>query len=536
MNTVHTMTAISLPALGAIFKALPGLYVVLTPDFIIVEATDALLEKTRVKREEIIGQPLFHIFPNNPDNPKIDSEGSVLQSLQHALTHKEPYHIESVRYDIPTENGFEERYWKATSIPILDDDGQVQHLVHEITDITDKVQMERLHQQSQEHLSLITNATKAVAWEYDMVNNRMSWGEGLQEIFGYTPEEMGPGGESWDSRVHPEDFEAVQRSIQEAIAQRQSTWTGEYRFLRADGTYAYILDQGYTTYNSEGKPIRTIGSIIDMTQNRDTQEALKESDARFRHLLEVLPHMAWTASPKGQVLFLNNNWYSYTGMQPGQTHGWIGAVHPEDSAMVLTSWHEALATGSSFEVEYRIRHHLDGSYRWFLDRGLPMRDANGNITLWIGTYTDIDDQKQQADLSKDDRLENLLRLAPVHLCVLHGPNHVCQFVTPSVYKLYGNRDYIGKTARELWPELESLGFFELLREVYTKGRTVYINEFRTPIDDQLNGSPRDAYLNFKYQPLLDSTGNVEGIMISAIEVTGLVKARQRAEALAKGES
>ncbi|MCP2042667.1 PAS domain-containing protein [Pontibacter sp. HSC-36F09] len=520
--------------LEPIFRALPRLYAVLNPDLVIVEATDALLKLFQMTREQIIGHPLFELFPNNPKYPEFKE--SVLQCLQHALTHKESFHNAMLRYDIQSASGYEERYWSATSVPVLNDVGEVQYLIHEVSDVTDKVLFERLHQQSQEQLNLISNATKAIAWEYDIVNDCMHWGEGLQEILGYTPEEMGPGGKSWDSRVHPDDFDEVQRSIKEALDNKQSAWKGEYRFQKADGSYAYILDQGYTTYDSEGEPIRTIGSIINITQNRDTQQALRESDARFHHLLEALPHMAWTASPKGKVLFFNENWYSYTGMRRGHTHGWISVVHPEDSAMVLTSWHNAVASDTSFEIEYRIRHHLDGSYRWFLERGLPMRDANGNITLWIGTYTDIDDQKNQVEEHKDDHLENLLRLSPVHLCLLHGPNHVCQYVTPGVYKLYGNRSYVGHTAREIWPELEPIGFFDLLHEVYTKGRTVYINEFRTQIDDDFNGNPRDAFFNFKYQPLFDSTSTVEGIMISAIEVTNLVIARQRAEALARGES
>ncbi|PKV66920.1 PAS domain S-box-containing protein [Pontibacter ramchanderi] len=520
--------------LAPIFRALPRLYAVLTPDLVIADATDALLKQLHMTREQIVGQPLFAVFPNNPNHP--ESQEAVLQCLQHALMHKELFHNPMLRYDMQSGAGYEERYWSATSVPVLNDAGEVQYLIHEVSDVTDKILFERMHQQSQEQLNLISNATKAIAWEYDIVNDHMHWGEGLQEIFGYTPEEMGPSGDSWDSRVHPDDFEEVQRSIQEALANKQSTWTGEYRFQKADGSYSYILDQGYTTYNSLGQPVRTIGSIIDITQNRDTQKALKESDARFHHLLEVLPHMAWTASPKGKVLFFNENWYSFTGMKRGQTDGWIGVVHPEDSAMVLTNWHNAVASGTTYELEYRIRQHIDGSYRWFQERGLPMRDANGNITLWIGTYTDIDDQKNQVEERKDDRLESMLRLAPVHLCMLQGPNYVCQYVTPGVYKLYGNRNYIGRSAHEIWPELEEIGFFDLLDEVYTKGRTVYINEFRAKIDHKLNGDLRDAYFNFKYQPLFDSTSNVEGIIISAIEVTNLVIARQKAEALARGES
>jgi PAS domain S-box-containing protein len=525
--------------LEPIFRALPGLYLVLSPELIILEATDAFLRQTIMCRDHAIGQHLFAVFPNNPDNP-LDSEAAVFKALHHALEHKEAYITELLRYDLPLapeqDSGFEERYWSTTSAPILDERGEVQYLVHEVRDITEKVLNDRLRQQSKEQLNLLTSATKAVAWEYDIKQNRMTWGEGLQEIFGYTPQQMGPGGESWDSRVHPEDFERVQQSIQQALDQQQATWTGEYRFQKADGSYAHILDQGYTVYDSDGKPMRTIGSIIDITQSKDTEQALKESDARFRHLLEVLPQMAWTASPQGKVLFFNQHWYAYTGMRQGQTEGWINVIHPEDSAMALTCWHQAVAGGESFEIEYRIRNHFDGTYRWFLERGLPMRDPAGNIKLWIGTYTDIEDQKQQVESREDERLESLLRLSPVHLCVLNGPNHVCQYVTPGVYKLYGNRNYVGRTAHQLWPELEPLGFFDMLQEVYTKGRTVYINEFKTTIDHKMNGNPTDAYFNFKHQPIFDSTNQVEGIVISAIEVTNLVKARLRAEALAKGKS
>lgn len=518
--------------LTPVFRALPGLYLVLTPDLVMLEATDAFLKKTLMQRADIIGQHLFRVFPNNPDTPGNNSSDLVHFSLTQALEQKTPYHIEQLRYDLPTKNGFDERYWNATSVPVLDEAGQVQYLVHEVRDITEQTMMERLHQQSQEHLNLLTSATKAIAWEYDIVNNRMTWGEGLQEIFGYTPEEMGFSGESWDARVHPDDFERVQGSIQQALDKKQETWIGEYRFQKADGTYAYILDQGHTAYNSAGRPVRTIGSIIDITQSKDAEQALKESDARFRHLLDILPHMAWTASPQGKVLYFNENWYSFTGMRPGQTDGWVNVIHPEDSAMALTAWHQAVASGEPFEVEYRIRHHLDGTYRWFLERGQPMRDAGGKVTIWMGTYTDIDDHKLDEDSQEDNKLEHLLRMSPVHLCVLQGPQHVCQYITPGVYKMYGNRNYLGRTARELWPELESLGFFEMLHEVYTQGRTVHINEFRTPIDHDMNGNPREAYINFKYQPMFDSTNQVEGIMVSAIEVTNLVKARQRAEQLA----
>src|SRR5690606_19445796 len=118
------------------------------------------------------------------------------------------------------------------------------YILHEAREISE-LNPTDVERNKKETLPVITNSgVKAVSWEYDLVHNKMYWGTGLQDILGYTPDEMGPGGESWDERVHPEDFEEIQASIEKANASGSKIWTGEYRFRKADGTYIPVLDQG----------------------------------------------------------------------------------------------------------------------------------------------------------------------------------------------------------------------------------------------------------------------------------------------------
>jgi PAS domain S-box-containing protein len=125
------------------------------------------------------------------------------------------------------------------------------------------------------------------------------------------------------------------------------------------------------------------------------RDALAESEARFRVIADSMPQMVWSTLPDGFHDYYNARWYEFTGVPEGSTDGeaWNGMFHPEDQARAWATWRHSLATGDLYEIEYRLRRH-DGLYRWTLGRAMPLRNAEGEITRWFGTCTDIDDLKR----------------------------------------------------------------------------------------------------------------------------------------------
>jgi PAS domain S-box-containing protein len=165
---------------------------------------------------------------------------------------------------------------------------------------------------------------------------------------------------------------------------------------------------------------------------------LRESEAKFRTIANAMPQMVWSAQSDGAHDYFNQQWYDFTGLPAGSTDGddWSEAFHPDDQPQARALWRRSLATGELYERQYRLRHR-SGQYRWTLGRALPVRDDEGRITRWMGTCTDIHDQKlaedelRQANRHKDDFLAMLAHelrnpLAPIttaaHLLALSAGN------------------------------------------------------------------------------------------------------------------
>ena len=169
----------------------------------------------------------------------------------------------------------------------------------------------------------------------------------------------------------------------------------------------------YAPLRDDAKRVNGVAVIaVDVTGQVLSRQAIEKSESRFRTLLETIVQITWTNTPEGDVNFFNQHWYDYTGQHPGQTDavGWQDAIHPDDLSTTLIVFKKALADGTPFELENRYRRGTDGQYRWHLNRALPLRDEAGNITLWVGTATDIQEQKlvayelEQQVLSRTEQL------------------------------------------------------------------------------------------------------------------------------------
>jgi PAS domain S-box-containing protein len=133
---------------------------------------------------------------------------------------------------------------------------------------------------------------------------------------------------------------------------------------------------------------------------------MHESEARFRSLIEAVPHLFWIARPDGVHEFFNGRWYDYTGQKCGGdvAEGWRAALHPDDRERSTKSWREAVASGEPFQAEHRLRR-ADGQYHWYLALAVPQRDAAGRVLRWFGSCTDIDDRRR----AEEEAQQNLKR-------------------------------------------------------------------------------------------------------------------------------
>lgn len=234
-----------------------------------------------------------------------------------------------------------------------------------------------------------------------------------EKLFGYGAREAA-GRELGELIIPPELRVAHRRGMARYLSTGQGHVLGrriEMPAMRADGTVLHV-ELAITRLGTAEPPLFT-GFIRDITERRRVEKAMQESEERFRTLAVATAQMVWTTDAAGQVVGPLPTWQAYTGQTEEEVRGagWAKAVHPEDVLAVKEAWRQAVATGATYEIEYRIRRH-DGAYRHFAVRGVPVRSPDGSVREWVGACTDITDRrKSEEDIRRSaERLMALNRL------------------------------------------------------------------------------------------------------------------------------
>lgn len=280
----------------------------------------------------------------------------------------------------------------------------------------------------------------------------------------------------------------------------------------------------------------------------EVQQKLAAKQERTKFIISNLPVFIWTATPDGQRDYFNPRWLGFTGRELPAELGeqWLNDLHPDDRDRVRTQWAQAVASGTPYQVEYRLRRH-DGQYRWILSRAHPHRDATGQIDLWVGGATDIHDQKMmvqellnatehQAELAEQScqnyqlaqqqraALYALFLNAPAQIGIVRGPEHRYEFVNANYQSALGGRELVGRTVAEAVPELARLGLLTALDEVYRTGKSFEASEVAISFQ-QADGQPQTAYFTYIIQRF-EENDQPAGLTSYAYEVTELVQLRQ----------
>lgn len=215
------------------------------------------------------------------------------------------------------------------------------------------------------------------------------------EIHGLPPEAASESHQDWVDRIHPEDRVATEQRFFEALNSREGNYSAIYRIVRPnDQQVRWISMKSVIERDSAGAPVRLVGVHTDVTEQVMAEKALRESEEEFRTLANAGPLQVWTAGADGRIKWFNQRLYEYTGLPAAEPSGRILAsmVHPDDMELAMQHWSRAIETRAPYEIELRIRRR-DGAYRWFLLRALAVRNEDGVVVRWIGTSTDVHDQK-----------------------------------------------------------------------------------------------------------------------------------------------
>ncbi|MBS7564367.1 PAS domain-containing protein [Mucilaginibacter sp. Bleaf8] len=253
-----------------------------------------------------------------------------------------------------------------------------------------------------ERFNLITQATHDAIWDWNLETNSVWWSTSFFQMFGYDEASVEKDVNSWTNRIHPDDLARVMEHIYSVINRGEKNWSDNYRFLKADGSYAYILDRGYTIFRN-GKAVRMLGSMMDISQQIELQHAREESESMLQTITSAAPAVLWMSDTDGNVTYVNQKWLDWANDDDiNQSLGlrWLNIIHPDDQDRVNIIYLQAHKQKSEYQADYRIIYP-DGSIRWVIALGTPRYLSDGTFTGMVGSCTDITRQKH-LELQKDE--------------------------------------------------------------------------------------------------------------------------------------
>jgi diguanylate cyclase (GGDEF)-like protein/PAS domain S-box-containing protein len=271
------------------------------------------------------------------------------------------------------------------------------------TEISERKRLQEMQRQSEERFKVVARATTDIIWDWDTRADRIWWNEGIQSLFGYSPEDFDGGFQSWASRIHPEERDRVLHNFYAAMQGPQEKWSDEYRIMRKDGSYADVQDHGFFIRDPNGKVVRMIGSMVDITERKQTEFERQEAETRSRAQASLLDKAQDAITVSGI-----DNRISFWNKGAERLFGWtaeeaIGRTKEELIIVDLDQFNEAHNTvlqQGDWSGEIRKRRK-DGSTLMVEAHWTLVRDDNEKPQSILGIDTDIT-QRKEAERAIED--------------------------------------------------------------------------------------------------------------------------------------
>lgn len=239
---------------------------------------------------------------------------------------------------------------------------------------------------------ILANAIPEAIWDTDLITGKTYTNDALLAIFGYTHEALANNGLWWSSNLHPDDRERVEQGIKAALESTANQWTDIYQFKCSNGHYKTIADRSTIIRDENDKPIRLVGTMLDITERTQREHSLTEALERYNVLMQATQDAIWDMNLITGQTYTNDTLQQLFGydeeLKDNETW-WNGNLHPDDRDRVVAGINDALATGQAvWKDEYRFKCK-SGHYKIVIDRSTIIRNENGQPVRLIGAMQDV---------------------------------------------------------------------------------------------------------------------------------------------------
>jgi PAS domain S-box-containing protein len=388
--------------------------------------------------EQVIGRSPFDVF--HPDSHALMRERIGLMLAGESVP---PAEEKIVRLDGGVTDV------EVNSTRLDESPGEVIQVI--VRDISERKRAVALLRQNEERLTLAFAGAQEGVWDWNLETGAVVYSPRWKEMLGYSEGEIAPHVSAWERLLHPEDVPRASE-LGETLARGGDTYQGEFRLRHKDGHYIHVLSRGFPVRSPEtGRVVRIVGTHLDITEQRRTEEALRESQERLTLAFAGAREGVWDWNIETNSVVYSARWIQMLGYAEDEIEphisAWERLVHPDDRP-IADKANDSVARGEpTYEAEFRLRHK-DGRYVHVLSRGFPVRrEPDGPVVRIVGTHFDLTERKQAEEMLRrsHEQLEIRVRERTAELAQANQ----------SLREEMGERERADRARREL---LARLGF------------------------------------------------------------------------------
>ena len=443
--------------------------------------------KYLIGNRDLIGATYRESFPELVDQ-------GILDRLDEVYNTGEPFHARELEIDYERDGITEKRFFNILfqyyHSSVNDKKGVLifGYAVDEMIEARKKIEI------LEERSRIALESAQMGIFDWDVAEGKVSASLRTRAIMGWGPD-ADPTHEQMIATYLPADKPIRDEAIKNALHSGKLEYEARIR-RSGDGEIRWIRTVGKVFYGEDGKPLRLSGTVADITESKNLWEELRQNEIRFRLLANSIPDQVWTTDAEGNLNYVNAAVSRYSGISDEALHsGWSDFVHPDDREKSMREWNESLKTGKEFMIEHRLKNK-QGDYRWHLTKAVPQKNELDETIMWVGTSSDIHDQKEERSSLEEkvkertlkiseqgqqiqrneDRYYNMLNELQDYAVILLDTSGTIQNWNTGAEKIKGYKaeEVIGKNFTIFYtPEDRERGLpLQLIKEAAQKGRAV----------------------------------------------------------------